>query len=336
MTTASIEVLSFGETIVDFLPSSRQRLRDVESFRKVAGGAPGNVAMGLARLGCRVGLMCKVGDDEFGHFLRESMESEHVDVSHIMHTREAKTGIAFVSLDDSGDRSFMFFREPSADTTLCAEEINASVFEGVGMMVLGTNLLTKQPVRDATMRTLEYGREHDVFTFMDPNIRIHLWEDTKKMVPCIKRALSFVDVVKVNDEELDILANGKTPQEAYDTVFRPLGVLAMIHTRAAQGADLYCKDVRVHTSAPHTDVVDTTGAGDGFVAGFLAALCALTQDMEHRGCGSLRKLLTSWDSASWSRVLSVGCFVGSKVCTTLGATPGLPYRKEVPWEKLMG
>ena len=112
-------VLSYGEALVDFLPDrAGVPLREVSSFRKTVGGAPANVAVGLARLGCDVALLGKVGADEFGHYLLEELTREGVDVGAMQQTTQAKTGITFISLTAEGDRSFLFFREPSADMTV--------------------------------------------------------------------------------------------------------------------------------------------------------------------------------------------------------------------------
>ena len=122
-------VLSYGEALVDFLPDRRGSLADVETFTKTIGGAPANTAVGLARLGCDVGLLGKIGADEFGDYLLDALQREGVDVAGVSQTSEAKTGITFISLDENGDRSFLFFREPSADMTISVDDIDVDVIE---------------------------------------------------------------------------------------------------------------------------------------------------------------------------------------------------------------
>ena len=146
-----IEVLSYGEALVDFLPNQGGKLlRDVDTFHKTSGGAPANMAIGLARLGRSVGLMGAVGQDEFGWFLRNHLEREGVDVSGVYMTDEAKTGITFVSLDANGERSFMFFRQPSADTMFKPADINVETIEHCSIFIAGSNLLVTPEVREAT------------------------------------------------------------------------------------------------------------------------------------------------------------------------------------------
>src|SRR5436309_8982028 len=102
---ADLDVVCFGEALVDLLPDSRGRLRDCERFEVHSGGAPANVAVGLARLGKRVALAGAVGDDEFGHLLRRKLEGEGVELA-LRPTSEAKTGMWFIALDAHGERTF--------------------------------------------------------------------------------------------------------------------------------------------------------------------------------------------------------------------------------------
>lgn len=329
-----LEVLSYGEALVDFLPDqSGKRLRDIENFRKTAGGAPANVAIGLAKLGRSVGLMGAVGDDEFGWFLRNHLEAQGVDISGVYMTDQAKTGITFVSLDENGERSFMFFRQPSADTMFRPKNINVDTIQSCAIFIAGSNLLVTPEVRKATFTALDHARDAGKFIVIDPNIRLHLWENLELAKDQIQRLLSYADVVKLNDDEMDFLG-GHDAEAFYRDELEPAGVKALIATRAERGAEVFCGPLHATALAPHFHVVDTTGAGDGFVTGFVAGLC-----MEHETHGpteaeSLRRLITTWNADAWRRILNLGCWVGSRVCTQLGATTGLPCKEDVPWHGL--
>ena len=131
-------IISFGESLVDFLPDrAGTPLRDVETFRKSIGGAPANVAVGVARLGGAIAMMGKVGDDEFGHFLRSALQAEGIDITGLHTTAAAKTGITFISLSADGDRSFLFFREKSAESTMCRDDIDTSVIDRATIFIAG-------------------------------------------------------------------------------------------------------------------------------------------------------------------------------------------------------
>lgn len=329
-----LEILSYGEAIVDFLPDSAGKLvRDVEWFRKESGGAPANVAVGLARLGRKVGLMCKVGDDEFGHFLMTQLAREGVDVEAVTMTREAKTGVAFISLDAHGDRSFMFFRAPSADMTFGVEDVSPELIERASIVLCGSNLLTVPGLREATHRALDVAVKARAFVASDPNIRLHLWADPVECRREVLRMFETLDLVKLNDEELEFLAEDSVDPEAFFASHcKPRGVSTLVHTRAEKGAVVVRDGLRAAVPAPKVKVVDTTGAGDGFFAGLITGICLM-----HGGTGllsaeGLRQDLEGWDVGQWRRVLSLGCFVGSRVCTDLGATRALPAHEDVPWE----
>lgn len=326
-----LDVLSFGEALVDFLPERRGRLRDVETFRKVVGGAPANLAVGLGRLGRRAALMTKVGDDEFGRYLRQALEADGVDCQAVRPTREAKTGITFVSLDASGDRSFLFFREPSADLTVRPSDVDEATVARSRIFQLGSNLLTEPGPRQATHHALALAGEHGCIVTYDPNVRLHLWPEGPEAAR--RHALSVCQhahLVKVNDEELAFLGEGRDAAALFCEVMAPAGVVALVVTHGAGGAEVYCGQTHATVDAPPVDVVDTTGAGDGFMAGLLTALCeqALDPDptLDAAGIGAA---LEAWSAEDWQRVLALGCRVGSTVCQSLGATPGLPRRDEL-------
>ncbi|MEZ4458846.1 MAG: carbohydrate kinase [bacterium] len=330
-----IEVLSYGEALVDFLPNQGGKLlRDVDTFHKTSGGAPANMAIGLARLGRSVGLMGAVGQDEFGWFLRNHLESEGVDVSGVYMTDEAKTGITFVSLDANGERSFMFFRQPSADTMFKPEDINVETIEHCSIFIAGSNLLVTPEVREATFTALDHARNFGKFIIIDPNIRLHLWENHDFARSLIQRLLSYADVVKLNDDEMEFLGASADAATFYHEELEPAGVKALIATRAERGAEVFCGPVHSTALAPKLKVVDTTGAGDGFVAGFVAGLCLEHEQHGPTQADSLRKLISTWDQNAWRRILNLGCWVGSTVCTQFGATTALPKSTDVPWDGL--
>ena len=330
-----LDLLSFGESIIDFLPEVRGRLRDVPSFHRAVGGAPANVALALAKLGRRSGLMGKVGQDDFGVYLRDALASQGVDVSDLTQTPLAKTAITFVSIDHQGERSFMSFGGPGAERMFTPEELRPERLARAALILMGSNLMPSEPSRQATMVALRMARELGRPVLMDPNVRAHLWANPDEITPTVEGCFSLVDLLKLSHEELALLAPGMTPAQYYAERLTPRGVLALIATHAEGGAEVFCGPCHARVQAPQVQVIDTTGAGDGFVAGFIAALCELTEPAQRASRDALRLALRGWDSAQWSRALRVGCFVGSHVCTTLGATTDLPTREQVPWDDLL-
>ena len=155
-----IDVLSFGESLVDFLPDQKGvPLSRVETFRKVVGGAPTNLALGVGRLGRTAALIGKIGADEFGDFIVDSLDQTGVVTSGIHRTDQARTGLTFVTLDQEGDRSFLFYRNPSADELLEPDEVDPELVARSRIFQVGSNMLTDERLRRTTLRAVELAEQ---------------------------------------------------------------------------------------------------------------------------------------------------------------------------------
>lgn len=325
---AEIDVLSFGESLVDFLPDERGvSLRDVNAFRKTVGGAPTNLAVGLARLGCQPGLLGKVAEDEFGEFIVETLRSEGVDVRGVSRTDEAQTGLTFVTLDADGERSFQFYRDRTADTCLDEEDVDADLVAESALFQIGSNVMIEPDLRRAAMQAMEWARSSGSLVSFDPNIRVHIWDHPDDARDSIEDVLAYTDILKLNEEELEFLLPETSPREAWHEYFEPRGVRAFAFTEGAQGARLYLNEGRCEAEAPEVEVVDTTGAGDGFLSGFLAKI---VRHLREDSTLETPERAFDWPLERWQSALQLGCRVGAIVCTELGATPGLPHRSELP------
>lgn len=322
-----IEALCYGEALVDFLPARPGRLREVEAFTRVSGGAPANVALGCARLGCVSGLLGKVGEDEFGWFLHDTLREAGVRVEGLLRTREAKTGIAFVALDASGDRSFMFYREPSADMTVRAGELDLSLYGRAEIAVFGSNLLCAPTAREATLEALAAAEAAGCLLVVDPNVRLHIWPSPDEARAQVEPLVARADVLKLNEEELGFLAGASTDAAARALLARLPRCLALVVTRAAQGAAVFTRRHEVAVPAPSIEVVDTTGAGDGALAALVAGLCALRRQ---RSARRARALVLALSAQDWHDLLTIACASGTRVCTALGATTAQPTLADLP------
>ncbi len=326
---AFADILIFGEALVDFLPLGRGKLRHVDRFEKTIGGAPANLAVGLARLGVRPVLVTALGEDEFGHFLVETLEGEGVDMSAVRMTSEAKTGIAFIALDHDGERSFLFFREPSADMTVGPEDAARAPVD-TPMLHMGTNAMTNASGLEASVTLMRHAQAAGRLVSMDANIRLHLWPKNEEALDTIRGALAHVDLLKVSEEEMALLCPGchGDPHAFYDYASE-LGVRWVVMTLGADGARVFGPGVDVAYGGRVVEVVDTTGAGDAFLAGLLFGLV----QQADREVPSQR-----WpdrlSADSWRKALRLANHLGSEVCTALGATTRALGRHEVPWEQL--
>lgn len=313
-----LDVVSLGEALVDFLPSKRgARVRDVPSWTPCLGGAPANVAVGLSRLGARSALVGVTGDDEFGHFLKGGLAREGVDVRGLRQTNEGKTGLGFVSLTRDGERSFTFYRVRSAETFLHARDTTRLPASKV--LHFGTNSLLHDDAREAVQRAVTKAFDAGRLTSVDPNLRLHLWKDPRVLQRLLQRLWPRCAVVKLSEEEIAFATGAARPEDAL-VKLEKRGVLLPIVTLGAKGALLRFHGETRHVPARRVKVIDTTGAGDGFMAGFLYGVTrqyATRDELERADLDAL---------AGHARF---GCLVGSRVVTKLGAVAGLPRLSEL-------
>ncbi len=322
-----MDVVCVGESLVDFLPAeSGRQVRAVTAWTPSIGGSLANVSVGLARLGGRSAYVGVVGEDEFGHFLRERLAAEGVDVSHMRQTPEAKTGLVFISLDERGERSFTYFRTRSAELLLSERDVDPAFLASARVVHFGTNSLHLPEARTAMLRTVEAARAAGRLVSCDPNLRLHAWADPQILREQLGLLLPRCTVVKVSEDEVAFATGRAEPEEAL-RFLAGQGVLLPVVTRGEAGAVFLWRGEVVRVPAPRVRVVDTTGAGDGFTAAFLYGLSrryAGASELETASREDLEALAT------------FACAVGSRVVEHLGAVAGLPFRDEVagllpPW-----
>lgn len=319
-----LDVLCFGEALIDFFPEvTGVPLGEVERFERQLGGAPANVAVGLARLGARVGLMTLVGADEFGRFVRRKLGEEGVVVDAVGTHRTARTGVTFVSIGPSGERSFLFYRgtglAPSADLQIGPLDVDPAQIARARVLHLGSSTLAREPARAATLRALELGEGGGALVSIDPNWRPHLWDDPPAAAPLLKWLISRAAIVKASDDELGPLAGTADPVLGAKAL-RALGAELAVVTLGARGCVWEGPRGAGALPGERVDAVDTTGAGDGFVAGLLASLAPAFAD---------GKRVADLDLEEVRAACALGNRVGARAVTKIGATAGLPRRSEL-------
>ena len=207
------KAVCLGELLIDFVPTvTGTGLADAPAFAKAAGGAPGNAAVGLQRLGIETGFIGKLGDDAFGHFLVDTLKSADVDTSGIVLTKEALTGLAFVSLRADGEREFSFYRSPSADMLLSPADLDQDMLKSTDLFHYGTLCMIDDDPRAATLEAIKIARENGAIISCDPNLRLPLWPSEEKAQEILRLAISQADIVKMSDEEI-LFVSGKDDLE---------------------------------------------------------------------------------------------------------------------------
>jgi fructokinase len=309
------DVIAFGELLIDFVPTiSNVSLIDAPAFKKAPGGAPANVAVGLSRLGVSTGFMGKVGDDAFGHFLAQVLADNGVDTSELYYSEQARTALAFVSLGADGEREFMFYRHPSADMLHRPEEINAVYIQHAKIFHFGSISLISEPSRSATFRAVDVARTAGLIVSYDPNLRLSLWKNRDSAKQGMLSAWNLANLIKVSEEEIEFLS-GQTDIPAGVAAMWHDSLLLLVVTRGKNGCSFFTKDLSGDVPGIAVDPVDTTGAGDGFVAGLLKGLL---------------KKPNGWnDLQTLSDICYYANAVGALTTTERGAIPALPYADQV-------
>ncbi len=311
------DVLCLGEALIDFVADSAGvTLMEAPGFRRAPGGAPANVACGVARLGTTSAFLGKVGDDPFGRFLEATFREAGVDTSPMLFDPTARTGLAFVSLTADGDRDFAFWRNPSADMLLTSEELPRSAFEGVKAFHFGSITLIQDPSRRATLDAIRIAKDAGAFISYDPNLRLSLWPSAEAARAGMLEGLPFADVVKVSEEELEFLF-GSTDIPSGIAKLHEAGPSFVAVTRGPEGCALSDGTTRAAHPGYGVETVDTTGAGDGFVAALLDHMVRREADRPYTG----------FDHQELWGLATLANAVGALTTTIKGAIPALPTRE---------
>ncbi len=269
-----LDVVALGELLIDFAALETD-VNGYPTMKANPGGAPANFLGALNKYGKKVGFLGKVGDDTFGHLLINSLKSANIDTRGVILDKDYFTTLAFVTFDDSGDRSFAFARKPGADTQLAFDEVDLSLIDESKVLHFGTLSLTGEPMRTTTQRAIAYARnQHKLITF-DPNLRIPLWDSLEEAKTQILWGLSQADFVKISDEEVEFLW-GCTPEAGAEKSLEEFGVSLVLLTLGKNGSVAMTKSARGTAKCPKVSPIDTTGAGD--ICGGSALSCLLDLD----------------------------------------------------------
>lgn len=314
------KLFSIGELLIDFIPDQKGlALKDVSSFTRVPGGAPANVAAGVAKFGGEASLITKVGEDAFGDFLLEQLTESGVRTDKISRTKEANTGLAFVSLREDGERDFTFYRNPSADLLLEDSEVNVDWFQQGDFLHFCSVDLVESPMKGAHLKAIEAANGCGGIISFDPNVRLPLWQDPEE---CRKTILAFIPmahIVKIANDELEFITSIEDEQRAIASLFTG-DVKVVVLTKGEKGADLYVKNKKYSSPGYSVKVEDTTGAGDAFVGGFLYQLLNMNAD---------QKNLETIVSEHHQEILAFANASGALVTTGRGAISSLPTKEQV-------
>lgn len=258
-----LDVVALGELLIDFTCISA----DADGYPTMAahpGGAPANYLAAVTKFGGKTAMLGKVGTDAFGKLLTGTLEKAGIDTRGLIATPDVFTTLAFVTLDETGNREFSFARKPGADTCIGTDEVRYDLLDETKVLHFGTLSLTDEPARSATYAAVEYCREHGKLISFDPNLRKPLWRDLEEAKKQMLWGLAHADVVKISDEEVEFLF-GLDVQAGAAHILKEFGVKLVFVTCGPEGCWFDNGTARGMTpSLRDIKVLDTTGAGDIF------------------------------------------------------------------------
>ncbi|ENX6922518.1 aminoimidazole riboside kinase [Escherichia coli] len=302
----SAKVWVLGDAVVDLLPESDGRLLPCP------GGAPANVAVGIARLGGTSGFIGRVGDDPFGALMQRTLLTEGVDITYLKQDEWHRTSTVLVDLNDQGERSFTFMVRPSADLFL--ETTDLPCWRHGEWLHLCSIALSAEPSRTSAFTAMTAIRHAGGFVSFDPNIREDLWQDEHLLRLCLRQALQLADVVKLSEEEWRLIS-GKTQNDRdICALAKEYEIAMLLVTKGAEGVVVCYRGQVHHFAGMSVNCVDSTGAGDAFVAGLLTGL-------------SFTGLST--DEREMRRIIDLAQRCGALAVTAKGAMTALPCRQEL-------
>ncbi|EFL0288037.1 aminoimidazole riboside kinase [Escherichia coli] len=295
-----------GDAVVDLLPESDGRLLPCP------GGAPANVAVGIARLGGTSGFIGRVGDDPFGALMQRTLLTEGVDITYLKQDEWHRTSTVLVDLNDQGERSFTFMVRPSADLFL--ETTDLPCWRHGEWLHLCSIALSAEPSRTSAFTAMTAIRHAGGFVSFDPNIREDLWQDEHLLRLCLRQALQLADVVKLSEEEWRLIS-GKTQNDRdICALAKEYEIAMLLVTKGAEGVVVCYRGQVHHFAGMSVNCVDSTGAGDAFVAGLLTGLSSTG---------------LSTDEREMRRIIDLAQRCGALAVTAKGAMTALPCRQEL-------
>lgn len=307
------DIVAIGEVLIDLTQKGVDE-NGVAQYAANPGGAPANLAVAAARLGAKTAFVGKVGRDAFGSSLRAVLEANDVDTQGLLEDGKEHTTLAVVSVDKTGERSFSFYRNPSADVNLRSEELPEKLLKDTRVLHFGSVSLTAEPARSATLYAARAARENGCLVSYDPNYRASLWNSQEEAVREMKNALPLCDILKISDEELPLLTGTTNPAQG-SAILAQLGIRLIFITLGANGAFFRLGEQTGSVPGIPVKVGDTNGAGDTF---FGAALSKLVKE--------------DLNTLTLPRLTQIAAFANKAASITTsrhGAIPAMPRLEEV-------
>lgn len=308
------DVIALGELLIDFTMNGQSEQGN-NMFEACPGGAPCNVLALLNKMGKKTAFIGKVGKDQFGALLRDTITEAGIDASNLMVDENVNTTLAFVHTFPDGDREFSFYRNPGADMMLTADEVNPEVVKDTKVFHFGTLSMTHEGVREATKKAVETAKANGCLVSFDPNLRPPLWGSLDLAKEQMEYGFGECDILKISDNEIQFVSGKEDYDEGIAYLQETYNIPLILLTMGKDGSRAYYKGMRVERPGFSVKAIETTGAGDTFCGSSLNYL--VDHDFENLTEEQLGEMLTFANAAA------------ALVTTKKGAIKAMPVKEEV-------
>ena len=306
------EVIGFGESVVDFIPIGAEDGCTI--YKACPGGSVANLCVVTARMGIKTAFIGGVGNDEFGRFLNKRIAEYGVHTGGMVVTDECGTNLTFVHLKDDGERAYSAVNQPGADKMVDFSKINLKMALDCRVLHVSSNAMTCGKTREAQPILMKKAKEQGIIISYDVNYRSNYYSTENEALEVLRTPLNWADIVKVTEEELCFLTGGCAERHARQLLDG--GAKIVLITKGEQGCDYLVKDKYGHVPAYKVEAIDTTGAGDCFLGGFLSWMLTYS-NFDHFTCSDIRN----------------ACVWGNKTAAMsiqrIGAMSSVPIKAEV-------
>lgn len=316
MSETRFDVVALGELLIDFTENGLSSQGNI-LFEANPGGAPCNVLAMLTKLGRSCAFVGKVGEDMFGHLLRDAAAESGICMDHLLFDKDIPTTLAFVKTLLGGDRDFSFYRKPGADMMLTEDELPLDVIADSRIFHFGTLSMTHEGVRKATYKAINCAKESGAIISFDPNLRPPLWNSMENAHTQIEYGLAHCDILKIADNELEFMTRTANFDQGVAILWKAYPNIRLMNvTAGAEGSYAYYEGRKVFVPAHKlNNTIETTGAGDTFCA------CVLNYILEHG--------LSGLTESGLREMLGFANAAAALITTRKGALRVMPSREEI-------
>lgn len=277
--TKDIDVILLGRVAIDFNPTDMHRpLNKSRNFNMYLGGSPANIAVGLAKLGKKVGVIAKISDDQFGVFVKDFLDERGIDTSNIVTGQEGESlGLTFTEIKSETESSILMYRTGVADLNLHPSEISEDYIKRAKMLLVSGTALSQSPSREAVFVAIEYAKKHNVKIVFDVDYREYTWANEYEIPVYYSLVAKSSDIILGSREEITLIEalvdkDNSDDLKSAERLFG-YGNSIVVIKHGKEGSKCYTSDGKTYTIKPFpVKLLKSFGGGDGYASSFLYSL----------------------------------------------------------------